>query len=90
MLVRLEILDDDLEELFHNESLFLVKRLNLRNLLIFFEIFGELIEGREEVGDHFVLFMLAGISQFLEGVDHHDEFFESIDTEGQIFLSDIQ
>lgn len=90
MLVRLKILNYDFEQLFNDKSFFLVEGLNLRYLFIFFEILGEFIEGRKEVGDHVILFVLAGIPQFFKGVDHHDELFESIDAESQIFLSDVQ
>ena len=46
VLEGLEVLDDDFEQFFDNKVLFFVEALDLRYLLIFFEVFGQLIEGR--------------------------------------------
>lgn len=34
--------------------------------------------------------MLACISQFLQGIDHHDELLKCVNAKGKIFLGDVQ
>ena len=73
ILIGLEILDDHFEQFFYYQILFLVERLDLRYLLIFFEIFGQLLKGTYEIRYHSVLFLLTSISQLLYRIYHHDE-----------------
>lgn len=90
ILIGLKILDDDFEEFLNDEILLLVETLYLGYLFVLLEVLGELIECRDEVGDHLVLFMLAGVSQLFERIDHHDELLERIDAEGEVLLGDVQ
>lgn len=55
-----------------------VELLDLGDLLVLFEVVGELVEGGKEVGDLDVLFVGTGDLELLDGVDHHDELFESV------------
>lgn len=88
--VGFEVFDDDFEEFFHDEVFFFVEGLDLGNLFVLFEVLGKLVEGGDEVGDHFVLFVFAGFPEFFYGVDHHDELLEGVDAESQISLGDVQ
>lgn len=89
-LIGLEILQYEFEEFLDNKPLFLVEGLDLWDLLVLLEVLGELIEGGEEVGDHIVFLMFAGVTQLLEGVDHHDELLECVDTECQVLLGNVK
>lgn len=90
VLVGLKVLDDDFEEFLDDEVLLLVEALDLWDLFVLLEVLGELIEGGDEVGDHLVLLVLAGVPQFLERVDHHDELLEGVDAEGEVLLGDVE
>lgn len=89
-LICLKIFQDKFEQLLDNKPLLLIQSLNLWDLLVLLEVLGQLIEGGQQVGNHIVLFMLTGIPQFLQGIHHHDEFLQCIDTESQVLLGDVQ
>lgn len=77
-------------QLVDDQILLLVELLNLGDVLVFLKVVGEFIEGGYEVGNLLVASFLTAVSQFLEGIHHHNELFQGIDAESQVFLGDVE
>lgn len=57
---------------------------------VLLEVGTQLIEGLQQHRDVFVLFGLAGLTQLLDGRQHHDELLERGDGEGEVLLGEVQ
>lgn len=82
---------NDLRVEFHDDHvLLLVEILNLRDLLILFEMVRKLVEGRYQIRYLFIRTLLAVVPELLEGIHHHDELLQGVDAEGEVLFGNVK